>query len=51
MIIIKIIIFITLFALFAFVLMSIIEGRIRRRQNQKILWRMEQIEKKENQDE
>ena len=47
MIIIEIIIFIILFILFAFILMSIIEGRIRRRQNEKILWRMEVMEQME----
>ena len=47
MIIIEIIVFIILFILFAFILMKIIEGRIGRRQNEKILWRMEVMDKME----
>ena len=45
MMIFKMIIFLVAFIILIIIFMSFIEGRIRSRNNEKILWRMEQMDK------
>ena len=47
MMIFKITLFVIIFVLVMIVFMSIIEGKIRDRQNEKIIWRMEQMDKRD----
>tara|TARA_B110000046_G_scaffold140027_1_gene146541 strand:- start:823 stop:1020 length:198 start_codon:yes stop_codon:yes gene_type:complete len=42
----KITLCIVIFVLFMVIFMSIVEGKIRDRQNEKIVWRMEEMDKK-----
>ncbi len=46
MMIFKITLCIVIFVLFMVIFMSIVEGKIRDRQNEKIVWRMEEMDKK-----
>ena len=46
MMIFKITLCIVIFVLFMVIFMSIVEGKIRNRQNEKIIWRMEEMDKK-----
>ena len=46
MMIFKITLCIVIFVLFMVIFMSIVEGKIRDRQNEKIIWRMEEMDKK-----
>ena len=46
MIYLNLIIGFVIFAAFLMIFMSIVEGKIRDRQNEKILWRIEEMEKK-----
>ena len=46
MMIFKITLCIVIFVLFMVIFMSIVEGKIRDRQNVKIVWRMEEMDKK-----
>jgi len=43
----KMIIFLVAFIILIIIFMSFIEGRIRSRNNEKILWRMEQMDKRD----
>ena len=47
MMIFKITLFVIIFVLVMIIFMSIIEGKIRDRQNEKIIWRMEQMDKRD----
>ena len=47
MMIFKMIIFLVAFIILIIIFMSFIEGRIRSRNNEKILWRMEQMDKRD----
>jgi preprotein translocase subunit YajC len=46
MMIFKITLCIVIFVLFMVIFMSIVEGKIRNRQNEKITWRIEEMDKK-----
>ena len=46
MMIFKITLCIVIFVLFMVIFMSIVEGKIRNRQNEKIIWRIEEMDKK-----
>ena len=46
MMIFKITLCIVIFVLFMVIFMSIVEGKIRDRQNEKIVWRIEEMDKK-----
>ena len=46
MMIFKITLCIVIFVLFMVIFMSIVEGKIRNRQNEKIIWRVEEMDKK-----
>ncbi len=46
MMIFKITLCIVIFVLFMVIFMSIVEGKIRDRQNEKIIWRIEEMDKK-----
>ena len=46
MMIFKITLCIVIFVLFMVIFMSIVEGKIRSRQNEKIIWRIEKMDKK-----
>lgn len=50
MIIFKITLCIVIFVLFMVIFMSIVEGKIRDRQNEKIIWRIEEMDKIEKRD-
>ena len=50
MIYLNLIIGFVIFAAFLMILMSIVEGKIRDRQNEKIVWRIEEMEKIEKRD-
>ena len=50
MMIFKITLCIVIFVLFMVIFMSIVEGKIRNRQNEKILWRIEDMDKIEKRD-
>ena len=50
MIYLNLIIGFVIFAAFLIILMSIVEGKIRNRQNEKILWRIEEMDKIEKRD-
>lgn len=50
MMIFKITLCIVIFVLFMVIFMSIVEGKIRDRQNEKIIWRIEEMDKIEKRD-